>query len=306
MTAKEYKTSPKTRITQPLGQTPTRTHTRVFRVELDVATDGTQAVRDEVGIAIGDTYSYEGETDDGAICTDIDVKRLNSSPNVWEATYTYKAESPGGGGDGKKDEGQPGEDNTFLVDQKVQWSQDTIQRAAVEDKNGIAVKNAAGDQFDPPVMFNVNRTRLIISRNEPRFGNGRFNNAVIDAYVNKLNQAAFWGFAAKTVLCDGISATQTTVQNNDAWRVTYSFVIDLTDIGHKAEVLEHGANCLDGAGGKKIKCIDEFGHPIEDRLAADGTQLATAAADVFASFDMYFEADFNNLNFDTEQGGVGI
>jgi len=308
MQVKENPNSPQYDDSQPLGSPPTRTYTRTFRVIADNATDAPQAVVDAVGVNKGDTYEYGTETDLGARCTSRRARRDSDSPLVWHVTIIYKAETQGGGGD-NKEEDYEWTDDSFVVDQQVQWTSELVQEPAKKDKNGNAVKNAAKDEFDPPILFDKARLRLTISRNEPRFGEGKFTDTKAATYVARTNDANFWGHAAGKVLCVGITSSQTKVMNNDAWRVTYQFIVN--DDGFALEPLEYGPNCLDANGNKK-RCQDEYGHPISDRLAANGTQLGpdaalVAAADVFGGpFTMHDTADFAALGFDDEQGGVGI
>lgn len=56
-------------------------------------------------------------------------------------------------------------DNPLQDAAVITWNTETFQRPAIEDKDGNAIKNAAGDQYDPPVMRDDSRVTVNIQKN---------------------------------------------------------------------------------------------------------------------------------------------
>jgi len=92
-------------------------------------------------------------------------------------------------------------EDPLLEPHKIRGGQDTFQREAIEDKDGNAILNAAGQRFrGPAVQIEDGYSTFEIEQNV-----AWINVDVLGDYVYAVNNAAHWGLGARTIRCRSIT-----------------------------------------------------------------------------------------------------
>ena len=128
-----------------------RTYTRSFLVKTDSKSDGAYTAGSAAGLPlIGSTHPE----DLTAWCRSLSVAPFNgeNAPMAWTVTANYSSEW------------QLAE-NPLFEPAKITWSFEQFQTVAVQDKDGYAIVNSAGDLFDPPIMKDDSRPIVSVTKN---------------------------------------------------------------------------------------------------------------------------------------------
>jgi hypothetical protein len=252
---------------------------------------GPGEILDALPFAQGDPYVYEGEEDPSVLCTEISTPE-RTGPLTWEASCIFTRMTP-----------------PFLRAPEFGWSHDDHQhpivRAWRQNEDGTwnqekePVINSAGGNFDKPMMRDVGRLVLKMTRNEPYYPL-----AIAREFENKINDDVFLGWEAGTILCKHIDATWATEQFEgewiEYWRVTYEFVFD--GDGWVEEFLDQGPYFRDtrpSVGGnpnpnfnKLCAVRDKDGVPMHGPFLLDGAGGLLSDADALAGNVKYRRYDY--------------
>lgn len=178
------------------------------------------------------------------------------------------------------------------------WSSVEYDTYPYRDADGVVIANSAGQLFRDSVSVPVAYGVLSIQRNEAEFD---YRTAI--GYSNKLNQAGFYGAAAKKVLCKPISASEQHKNGISYASVTYTFYFADDDHDWAVDVLDHGSYYLNAAGERTLP-EDSGGVSFSDTVMLDGIggQLTQAEINAgnfrFRAFTRYRTADFGALNLE--------
>lgn len=175
------------------------------------------------------------------------------------------------------------------------WDFETEEIVMTKDVDDEPVVNSVADPIEvtTPVIIPV----LTIDRQQQTFDPD-----TILAYVNHVNDAAFWGAPAGSVLCAGIRDRKGETFNNVEHRaVSYVFKFRVPDIanvieGWKLLLIDHGPNAINSDTGEKEAFKDANGSKITTNIDASGLPLDPGDPPHILRFNQFKEADFSILN----------
>lgn len=179
------------------------------------------------------------------------------------------------------------------VPTRIRYGTARVAVALEKDRDDAPILNSAGDPFDPPPETEELHDTLTIVRNEVGY------DPIAKAgYKNRLNEHAFFGFAAEEVRC--MDVTGEDLEGHPGYyRVTYEF--ERREGGWRFRPLSLGFRAYDApadAGGTKRLVVDANGRPVTEPvlLASNGLELGPLASPHFMTYDVYRVADFGALN----------
>lgn len=244
------------------------TDQREFRVDFEgtktnSGVDCLNYVVGTIGIDIGTAHPDEALM----TCVDISFIQWPGTNDQWKVGVKYSTN--------QADPDQSNSDPT-TNGVKKDWSTVKFEEVMEEDVNGDAVVNTANEPFsDPPVM----RTRSIIKwtyvRNETLTDAAV--DAVIEAYVNKINSAVFNGKALDLVYCEDISGRREWKNGSSYVVMTYVFLYDAN--GFYAEPLNAGLRELNDAG-DLVRIVDDNNEPVTTMYPLDAAGKAIPKGDL--------------------------
>jgi hypothetical protein len=270
-----------------------RAYTRILLVETSGQSVGPKAVIAGLSVAIGQHYKADRDGEDGAedlasFAQSIAVAETSDDGCQWIATIEYGRYNA-----------EINPLNPLDSRPKISWQWEQGQRVATRDKDGEDVVNSAGDYFVPAVEVDEARPIFQIVHNESTLFP-----TLIDAYQNSINDAPWFGMAARKWKVTIGPATQVfnpEVTGNYYWEVTYQFYLSREEEGWIFKVADQGMRELYGADLTKIRHVtDDHGEKVTEPapLNADGTKKATGEALEFIHFNILPETDFSGLGFD--------
>lgn len=196
---------------------------------------------------------------------------------------------------------QPFDSDPTLHKIRVQFGGERTERVVDFDRNGIPIRNSAGDRFGDPVTVDSHITTLLITRNERV---STFNPALAHMFGDTINQYTWNGFAPGYCKMGIISTGEEQFDSNSQtwyYKVTYP-----VQIGRKPwlkELLDQGFNELAGGpyyGGGDVKTVPIMneGQPVSDPVTLDGNghRLPPGDPPVTLTFDVEDVADWSGLN----------
>ncbi|WP_165073323.1 hypothetical protein [Paludisphaera rhizosphaerae] len=288
-------------------------------VDSDDRRDGPQAAITSLGLNVGDTYRYPltgtpTETNARLFLNSIDVEEQAAVSNGKKRFTLAVVFSPI---DPNKDPGGPmGEDgyrDPFAAPPTLRAYGDPEEEAVMHDKDGTPILNTAGDPYDPGLSRPKSLLIFEIGRVEREFDYSR-----ITDIKDHLNDAAWMGFPARSVMCLDIQPER--VWSSDAngwtWPTVYKFAYreDLTvddggdDVvlypGWTAKVLNQGLR-QKVSGERKQIFIDNAPVSAPVLLKDDGTVAAPTDDPVYKYYDYLPEADFSVLDFPSDLFSAG-
>ncbi|QDV23426.1 hypothetical protein [Aureliella helgolandensis] len=254
-------------------------YTIVYAITTDDAADGPGKARDYSGWSYGDSYTWGNESDSRAVAIRIQEQPVGSSKLDWQVTVEF---------------GDPGlqrPDNPLAEPPTVEWGYEDRQFETVYDVNGDPILNAAGDRYDEIVYADDFRRKLTITRNE-----ASFDRTTADALGNRLNVAAWRGYAAKTVKLKPIIARDAyNAFIGQYWVVTYEFTFAPIASDWKRPILEAGIYELVSSAKKRI-IVDGKPAAWPVPLKANGEHLPAGGTPVYRLWELLYTADFDLLN----------
>ncbi|MBL8799267.1 MAG: hypothetical protein JNM56_35605 [Planctomycetia bacterium] len=278
-----------------------RRYTRRFRVLMDSALDDSYEVLRVEGIPrITDPYvSSKGATDLGARCHDRNAEQVEGHRRMWEVTAEYSTDPADIGDPDKEGGGDGGEQDPLAQPAEIVWDGNEATRPAEVgyDANFGTVRgvvNSAGDPFDPPYEIDDYRPTLTITRNQANYSQG-----LALAYVNKVNNDGFFGFAPGQAKCKKISAKSVTEKGRTFWSVTYVFELRET---WEVQYLDQGIYEWVGNDRRHIKTDDPERLPVSAPVPLNGAGGKLPRADVldgnfaYRTYLFYTSASFSGLN----------
>lgn len=216
------------------------------------------------------------------------ITPVSDTPFWWEVVTDYTTEPVE---DEERQDANPLDRET-----KVTWASQVYQGYTVEDKDGNAMLNKAGDPLEP-LPVDLVRWNITFQKN--------FTSVPlwVTDYVNCINDSATTingvNFPKQTLKLQGLDISDKQVQNDVEYysvkaQIVYqreTFVVRRLNEGFA--YLDGGSTRTpftesDGSRSAEMRCLDE-----------DGDQLAnpTAETAVFLEFEIYEEKDFNALPF---------
>lgn len=217
-----------------------------------------------------------------ARCIKRTARNETFSKRVWIVSCTYDTE-------------REWKENPLQDPVQITWNTEQFQSIAVEDKDGNAVLNSAGDGFDPPAEKDDSRWSVMVQKNVDAVPSWILN------YRDAVNSNAFGldGIAVgvRQAKMQAITIGPWQFRNDIAFRVL-TLKIQLRG-SWLLKLLNAGFRYKDGADRKLCLNDDETEVTAPVNLAADGSQIAnpTAANAIFLTFNVYNEQTFPPFAF---------
>jgi hypothetical protein len=205
--------------------------TETYLVKADSADEREPTIANVAGIPqIGEFWTGGSDTSFAARCTAVTATEKDAL--VWEVVCTFTTDT--------NEQDEEADKDPEARTPKVSWSYRTIQEVMEEDAEGTPTLNSFGDPLFP--MHDIAIPVLTVTKIKKVFAATE----ILD-YVNTANSDAFYGAAAKHAMITGINASQTSIQGEQFWEVTYvvEFRIDKT---WELRLLDHGSKYKDAAG----------------------------------------------------------
>lgn len=174
------------------------------------------------------------------------------------------------------------------------------EKPADFDIHDNPIVNSAGDPYDPPVIREQLACVIKIERKEKSLAP-----AQILAFANKVNSAPWQGLDQTTCKMDPPLIVPAYSQFLDVIYYEVSYTIHYNPDGWQPEVPDQGFRALDqSVSPPQLKdLLDRHGQKATEPMFLDGTGNALtlpvgSSNPVFTTvYDIYEEADFNDLNF---------
>ena len=260
-----------------------RNWTRYFQVLTDSLSDGPVIVTTAAGIPTPNSlYVFGSESDGLAYAKSANAALLDSKKRtLWLVTVEYTTAEESSCSDISNDD-------PMAEPAVITVSGSDFQAIAIKDKDGNAVKNSAGDAFDPPVMKNDSHLTLRIEKNVATLDLN-----FLSDYANAVNTDTFFGLTARKWLARPANAQQVYRGDCDPyWKISMEFLSNFDQWDFS--VLDQGFFKLD-AGKRKRIAPDGVHGSKPSLLDGAGAVLAVGAAEVYLDFRVYKELPFADL-----------
>lgn len=253
-----------------------RNYMRTFLVKTDDKTDSAYDLLTSGSLPdVGDVHP----DDIGAWCTSVKPRNVGATPFFWNVTVSYSSD-------------KELNDDPLLDDPDISWGSQKFQEPIVDDINGDAVVNSAGDPFDPPIMRDVSREVVTITANVASVP------AWVFSYKDRLNNATITidgiSILAEKAKCDDITVANK-AERNEIEYYPLTIRLSLREEGWAKQVLDVGFNEIDGSAGRAAILLDDGTEPKSPvPLDGNGQRLSnpTTETAVILSFDIYPQVDF--------------
>jgi hypothetical protein len=267
-----------------------RSRERLYRVVCSDATDGLDVAATASGLpAVGSAYPNLL-----MVANSVSGSVVDGSRTVFEFVVSYSNEVS------NEDRRRNPTDNPDLEPASFQWDSGDVAVPLEKDLDNKPVLNAAGQQFDPPVMVSRSRPSLIITRNESTWDGSK-----ALEYVDTVNSSSFYGADKGTVRCVRIQA-------NSSYRKGVSFFVIRYEFSYKSdgwqpEPLNAGyyERNTDRAGNFKLQRIQVDGQDTvvpqllnkDGKAFTDDEKRRPSFTPVYLKYKGYPIKDFNQLGF---------
>lgn len=241
--------------------------------------DGPRTIRTTNGIPqIGTTYAVSPtDTDSGARVVDIDPRPLDDGGYNWEVDVTYSS----------KFDDSAALNNPLSAPAEFSGSFARYSAPFVKDIiSGFAVRNSAGEPFNPPVEVDDSRPVFTIKRNE-----GGYNLQRAIDYQDSVNSDVFLGIGAGLVKISNISFNRKFHNALEYYEITYEF--ECRREGWYVDILDIGLNEYIPPATTLTPIYDTNGVP--QLLNGQGRRLTPGLAPVFLSYSAYKRRAFGPL-----------
>lgn len=273
-----------------------RRYTRVFDVETDDPNTGPIAVRAHEDIPkIGDFYHGSGEPygdefDLGSFVNSVECQNTDETGTAWKVTVQYEP-------------WDPFNDDPSLRKVRVTFGGERTERVVDFDKNGVPIRNSAGDRFGDPVTVDDHITTMVITRCEYV---SDFDLGLASQYSDTINSLSWNGFGVNYLKMGIITTSEEQYDSlTQRWYYVVTYPVQVGRLPWRKRLLDQGFNELAGGpyyGGGDVKTVPIMneGQPVADPVALDGEghRLEVGGEPVTLTFDVFDEADWTGLNID--------
>lgn len=260
----------------------------------------------QTGIRRGTTWEgADGSADPLCRAVDLTANHIGDDYGKWEVVVTYTSgnASTGGGTFTPRDQreraaqarrqsetGQPPSTNPTERPISISWGSTEYQEALTHDViDTRAVLNSAGERFIPVPMRTLSIRTLTVEANFLQY-----DPVATWYYENTVNDAVWYGFPEKSVLCKSITAQLDLAGNQPYAKTTFVFWIRYPS--WELSILDAGYNQLLDV---LTPILDKYGQPVATPQLLDGQgALLTPGADpVFIEppYNQYTTNDFTLL-----------
>lgn len=265
---------------------------------------GPLAVMQATGLAWNATYRYPLtgtalETDARAHLLSVDVQPTAEDGRTYRATIRF------GRYDASTEAVDPdtGVKDPFAEPPKLRSRGEDQEIAVGYDNAGDPVLNSAGEPFEDAPTITAPVLVFEVSRLEKAF-----DSTLIEDLQGRVNDAAWLGWPAGSVLCKSITADREWVSetNSYGWDTSYVFAVKRPIVaggvdvlpGWTLQLLDCGFRAKDGSNPTKA-ITDKTGAPVSSPVPLDGAGARLPVGDdpVYLDFDVYPAADFSALSF---------
>lgn len=275
-----------------------RNYTRTFKCVVNTATTDPAEIRLYPGCPrVWSIYaSANGLVDSGSWCREVHVRQDATDPYLFIVTCTYS----------NRIERQDLNiiENPLLRPAEIEWDTEPRARVAWTDREGDAVRNSAGERFDPPLEREENISVLTITKNQLLYDQFGY-----VGYRNSVNSKAWFNQLPGAVKCAHIKGSRQFENGIYFWRATFTFHMrenldsdpTLPAPQRAAEtwayrVLDQGYFEIVG-GNRRPIILPGGAYPTSPVLLdGGGGQLPVGDPPEFLLFQLLPERDFNALN----------
>lgn len=251
-----------------------RKYTRVWRVETNNRYDEASVIYPALP-ALGSSYP----SDPGAKLKELNPKGDSKSKLLWYVTGQYET--------------MPINENPLDDPIKISWSTKSFQRPYVEDRDGQAIMNSAGDPYDPPAEGDDDIWEVKVTRNLPAVPSW------VLLYRNTVNSDPITldgiPVAVGKAKLAAISIGEWQYRNDTAFRVL-TMTIQVKDQGWSKRLLDSGMRERDAFDSTRRAPIMDRGKKVSHPVPLDGTgyRLANPSPtnSVFRTHDIYIGKPF--------------
>jgi hypothetical protein len=270
---------------QTIGDAPSREaewrddQNRSYRQTLRVITDSAADDQYTVVAAVSAVYPlYSAHASDSLALLKTIRPRATEHPRRWEVELEWNTDTE-----------QEIELSPLNRPPTTRYSTEVVSRAVDEDLAGNAVRNSAGEPFEPPAELEVPRLVIQVQHNKESVDAPD----IVANYLRRTNSVSWRGFAAGTVLLREFTADEEFEGGVYFFNTNWTFVVEPE--GWLLRLLDHGRNYL--SAGALVPVVDANGSPRADGGLLDGAGglLAVGGTPVFREFTVFGEADFNDL-----------
>lgn len=223
----------------------------------------------------------------GAFC--IQRTFTEVGPATWEVACTYDNTQ-------KRSDATTVNNEPWELDPEWSWSFENMDVPLTADAQDATrgITNSAGEPL-PPTTTPIAITVLTIRRAELDF-----DDSIIDDYVNKVNDATFWGRGPDKALMAGIQANPARRDNTKYWMVEYVIKFNPLPDGWKFKPLDEGTYYwVGGVGtGVKVPFGDDAFQQVVGNLNGSGGKNTNPLVPAFVDppYARYDKIDFDTLD----------
>lgn len=294
-----------------------RTYTRVFEVYTDDPADEATVAGGDLSLPrLGEQYPADAD----AVVVAVVPSQDDDEPLRWLVQIDYDTQPPlpeavqptdgAGGGGGTQPLGSV-PDNPLsrpaIWRFSFQQTQEVL-RKSYQHTNGVndlpeektkPVKNSAQFPFDPPVMVEVSRPLVSVTKNLPTFSLPEFREL-----QDAVNSEPWHGIPALCAKCVGVEAQSGFENGVYFWSYTWTFalnfdtwILEVLDAGWIERLIERDEETGDYTTIGTRAFVDEAGNPRTEPTLLDrnGRELADGADEVYLKFSAYPQKDYNVL-----------
>lgn len=185
-------------------------------------------------------------------------------------------------------------ENPLLEPHKVRGSADVFQREAQTDKDGNALLNSAGQRFrGPAVQIEDGWPTIEVEQNV-----SWINVAVLGQYRYSVNNATFWGCAARTLKCKVLTWERVLIGTCSYYfrvATTFQYNAEKWDL----HLLQEGDMVkIPGTSPARYRrAKDAYEENVHVLLDASGNALAAGATPVYTDKRVLAERDFSTVGW---------
>lgn len=251
-----------------------REYRRVLLVQTTSQYDDANVVMNAAGVPKR-YYPFITSTSSDAAARVVDIipRQRGDNPYVWEVEilWTTQPQRPLEEQD-QEDEG-PADVLDELPDIEFGTRSRNVPASRVYSGSSVVAEGAFlatnGEPFNPQPEIIHPLLTLTIARNEATFDQSQ-----AASYIGSVNSDTFWGYTARQVLCESITARLHWNNGIGYWRVTYSFLIDLEV--HDLRLVNKGSYYLEESDpDRKRSFLDKDGQRFIGLLDGNGDQTTS-------------------------------
>ncbi len=287
-----------------VGEAPNLSCTREYGIVSDIPNESELVVRsssDVFGNFLPAIFAPNPLTP-GLRCTSVSIKQPDrEDPFLWSATIRWSYLVLQRRARGQSSDPDQRQEDPLMRPALLKFGGERFQRAIREDNDGKQFRNAAGDWFDPPYMFDDSRTTFSVTKNVPP----PFDLQFWDSTRDVVNKAAFLGFPARMVKLSNVTADEG--YENNKFFYTKVATFQIAEATNKdstggatpdwdVRIANRGFHYLDNPGKRQPIILADGCRPsVPVNLTTAGALADEGDPTVYLKYRVYNDFDFTTL-----------